>query len=47
MISSKNINFPVELRTILAYFCLALVGYDDTFTPEEVAFILPLIPDLE
>lgn len=40
-------NFPVELRTILAYFCLALVGYDDTFTPEEVAFILPLIPDLE
>lgn len=40
-------TFPHEVRMVLAYFCLSLVGYDDTFTQEEVAFLLPLIPELD
>ena len=40
-------KFDPELRTILAYFCLALVGYDDTFTAEETMFLLPLLPELD
>ena len=36
-----------EVRTVLCYYALAVIGFDDTFSKEEVALIMPLLPDFE